>query len=224
MQRFRIGSDVKLFEQISIDDLEDTVSVDKVITLKNGRWFFLGRNAGELSLRLTYKAYVAEEEEVDTTSPVKSTVLNEIGELISKEMEETEVSPAKRQLRDKIVTSVDAQKDDTGFRFTNPMLTIGTTRKPPGVTSGSGLPVDPSGSINEPLKSNSSTNEPEVAPILSNPALEEQEKREGKSWDLQFRQFREDSKYDFPLLWFDCRLSFPTQGEDLQRFIFIFSF
>ncbi|XP_024366825.1 uncharacterized protein [Physcomitrium patens] len=181
------------YSTISIDDLEDTVSVDKVITLKNGRWFFLGRNAGELSLRLTYKAYVAEEEEVDTTSPVKSTVLNEIGELISKEMEETEVSPAKRQLRDKIVTSVDAQKDDTGFRFTNPMLTIGTTRKPPGVTSGSGLPVDPSGSINEPLKSNSSTNEPEVAPILSNPALEEQEKREGKSWDLQFRQFREDS-------------------------------
>ncbi|XP_024366833.1 uncharacterized protein [Physcomitrium patens] len=186
------------YSTISIDDLEDTVSVDKVITLKNGRWFFLGRNAGELSLRLTYKAYVAEEEEVDTTSPVKSTVLNEIGELISKEMEETEVSPAKRQLRDKIVTSVDAQKDDTGFRFTNPMLTIGTTRKPPGVTSGSGLPVDPSGSINEPLKSNSSTNEPEVAPILSNPALEEQEKREGKSWDLQFRQFREDNA---ALLW-----------------------
>uniref|UniRef100_A0A7I4D2M0 C2 domain-containing protein n=1 Tax=Physcomitrium patens TaxID=3218 RepID=A0A7I4D2M0_PHYPA len=86
------------YSTISIDDLEDTVSVDKVITLKNGRWFFLGRNAGELSLRLTYKAYVAEEEEVDTTSPVKSTVLNEIGELISKEMEETEVPQENHQV------------------------------------------------------------------------------------------------------------------------------
>lgn len=68
------------------------VFVDKVIILKNGWWFFFGWNVGEFLFCLIYKVYVVEEEEVDIMSFVKSMVLNEIGEFISKEMEEIEVS------------------------------------------------------------------------------------------------------------------------------------
>lgn len=206
----RPGSDVTSSEQIPLDDLQDTVPVDKVLTLRNDRWFFLGRNDGELSVRLTYKAYVAEEEEDPRVGdrPVTNKVWNEIGNFISKEMEEQEVSPEKRQLRDAIVTSVDAGRGEKGFRFSNPSITqvlpaitkLGAISNKPPAT---GL-VDPHGASKERLNPNlSARSEPEAPVILSNPALEEQEKKEGKSWASRFSRFRQESKCDFP---FPCSL------------------
>jgi hypothetical protein len=195
--RVRPGSYVKLSEQIPLDDLQYTVPVNKVLTLRNDRWFFLGRNAGELLLRLTYKAYVAEEEEEAGVGdrPVTNKVWNEIGNFISKEMEETDVDPGKRQLRDAIVMSVDAQRGDRGFRFSNPLMTQST----PAISKPSPVTIDPvTGLVNPnavtrgPL--NPSSSEPETPAIRSNPALENQEKREGESWALQFGRFRQESK------------------------------
>jgi len=190
--------------QIPIDDLQDTVPVDKVLTLRNDRWFFLGRNAGELMLRLTYKAYVAEEEEEAGVGdrPVTNKVWNEIGNFISKEMEETDVSPEKRQLRDAIVTSVDARRGDSGFRFSNPLISQSTPAvskpSPVAIDPVTGL-VNPNSFIRGPPNPNSS--EHETPEILSNPALENQEKKEGENWALQFDRFRQESKYDSSLCW-----------------------
>ena len=201
-----LDSDMKLSEQIPLDDLQDTVPVDKVLTLRNDRWFFLGRNAGELVIRLTYKAYVAEEEEEPGVGdrPVTNKVWNEIGNFISKEMEEQEISPEKRQLRDAIVMSVDAQRDDKGFRFSNPWM----TQSNPAVTklgavtdelSATGL-VDPSTVLKEPLNPNPSVESgPETPAILSNPVLQEQKKMEGNSQASRFSKFRQESKCDTPI-------------------------
>lgn len=206
MLRVRPGSYAKLSEQIPLDDLQDTVPVDKVLTLRNDRWFFLGRNAGELLLRLTYKAYVAEEEEEAGVGdrPVTNKVWNEIGNFISQEMEETDVSPEKRQLRDAIVMSVDAGRGDEGFRFSNPLMTqsAAAVSKPRPVTIDpvTGL-VNPSTIARGPLNSNSSVpSEPETPTILSNAALENEEKKEEESWALQFDRFRQESKCDSPSL------------------------
>lgn len=204
-----------LSEQIPIDDLQDTVPVDKVLTLRNDRWFFLGRNAGELLVRLTYKAYVAEEEEEAGVGdrPVTNKVWNEIGNFISKEMEETDVSPEKRQLRDAIVMSVDAGSSENGFRFSNPLMTRSTpaSEKPSSGTINpltghvnpstlSSVPpmtsVPPTTSV-PPMTSVppiSSSSEPVVPTIESYPAQEnlkvEEEIRASK-----FDKFRQESKY-----------------------------
>jgi hypothetical protein len=221
---------VESSEQIPLDDLQDTVPVDKVLTLRNDRWFFLGRNAGELILRLTYKAYVAEEEEEPGVGdrPVTNKVWNEIGNFISQEMEEQEVSPEKRQLRDAVVTSIDAQRGDNGFRFSNPLITqitsavskLGAVINEPlatGLVDPSTVPkeppagglVDPSTVSKEPLNPNSSvTSEPETPAILSNPALEEQEKREEKGWASRFSRFRQESKCDSPFPRCSCHFKF----------------
>jgi len=167
-------------------------------------------------LRLTYKAYVAEEEEVAGVGdkPVTNKVWNEIGNFISKEMEETDVSPEKRQLRDAIVMSVDAQRGGNGFRFSNPLMTQST----PAVSKPSPVTIDPVTGLVNPNSvtrgpPNPNSSEPESPAIRSNPALENQEKREGESWALRFDRFRQESKYDSSSLVMVAILSFLAQGE-----------
>ena len=51
------------FFQVDLSSLKDTVPTDKIVKLYGG-WGLLGkRSAGEVLLRLTYKAYVEEDEE-----------------------------------------------------------------------------------------------------------------------------------------------------------------
>ncbi|XVF85635.1 hypothetical protein PTKIN_Ptkin17bG0132200 [Pterospermum kingtungense] len=52
--------------EVDLGTLQDTVPTDKIVTLEGGWGVFRNRSAGEILLRLTYKAYV-EDEEDDTT-------------------------------------------------------------------------------------------------------------------------------------------------------------
>ncbi|OMO72343.1 C2 calcium-dependent membrane targeting [Corchorus olitorius] len=52
--------------QVDLGSLQDTVPTDKIVVLQGGWGLFRKRSAGEILLRLTYKAYV-EDEEDDTT-------------------------------------------------------------------------------------------------------------------------------------------------------------
>lgn len=52
--------------QVDLGPLQDTVPTDKIVVLQGGWGVFRKRSAGEILLRLTYKAYV-EDEEDDTT-------------------------------------------------------------------------------------------------------------------------------------------------------------
>lgn len=52
--------------QVDLGSLKDTVPTDKIVVLQGG-WGFLGkRSCGEILLRLTYKAYVEDEEDDKT--------------------------------------------------------------------------------------------------------------------------------------------------------------
>ncbi|GMI87512.1 hypothetical protein like AT3G19830 [Hibiscus trionum] len=53
--------------EVDLGTLQDTVPTDKVVTLQGGWGLFRKRSRGEILLRLTYKAYV-EDEEDDTTA------------------------------------------------------------------------------------------------------------------------------------------------------------
>ena len=173
-----------------LNDLQDTVPVDKILPLKRSRWFFLGQNAGELVVRLTYKAYVEDEEEASLEDkPLTNKVWNEIGNFISQEMEDSNISPEKRQLRDKIVMSVDAQRGDAGFRFSNPLITE-TAKKVNNntmTTSVNGTNLNPNNVMEEPNNSAS----------VKDPI---QRSRADKSWGSWLKTFREDSTYHLPLL------------------------
>lgn len=50
---------------MELGSLKDTVPTDKIVTLYGGWGLFGKREAGEVLLRLTYKAYVEDEEEED---------------------------------------------------------------------------------------------------------------------------------------------------------------
>ncbi|XP_021292989.1 tricalbin-3 [Herrania umbratica] len=52
--------------EVDLGTLQDTVPTDKIVVLQGGWGVFRNRSAGEILLRLTYKAYV-EDEEDDTT-------------------------------------------------------------------------------------------------------------------------------------------------------------
>ncbi|EFJ10603.1 integral membrane single C2 domain protein [Selaginella moellendorffii] len=52
------------YGEIDLSTLQDTVPVDKIVTLRGG-WGFPKRFAGEIMVRLTYKAYVEDDEEED---------------------------------------------------------------------------------------------------------------------------------------------------------------
>ncbi|GMJ04548.1 hypothetical protein like AT3G19830 [Hibiscus trionum] len=53
--------------EVDLGTLQDTVPTDKIVTLQGGWGVFRNRSRGEVLLRLTYKAYV-EDEEDDTTA------------------------------------------------------------------------------------------------------------------------------------------------------------
>ncbi|KAL4301679.1 hypothetical protein GQ457_10G027980 [Hibiscus cannabinus] len=53
--------------EVDLGTLQDTVPTDKIVTLQGGWGLFRKRSRGEILLRLTYKAYV-EDEEDDTTA------------------------------------------------------------------------------------------------------------------------------------------------------------
>ena len=141
-------------------------------------------------MRLTYKAYVEDEEEASLEDkPLTNKVWNEIGNFISQEMEDSNISPEKRQLRDKIVMSVDAQRGDAGFRFSNPLITE-TAKKVNNntmTTSVNGTNLNPNNVMEEPNNSAS----------VKDPI---QRSRADKSWGSWLKTFREDSTYHLPLL------------------------
>ena len=173
-----------------LNDLQDTVPVDKILPLKRSRWFFLGQNAGELVVRLTYKAYVEDEEEAGLgDKPLTNKVWNEIGNFISQEMEDSNISPEKRQLRDKIVMSVDAQRGDGGFRFSNPLITEAAKKV------NNNTMTTPVNGTN--LNSNNVMEEPNNSASVKDPI---QRSRADKSWGSWLKTFREDSTYHLPLL------------------------
>ncbi|KAG8073019.1 hypothetical protein GUJ93_ZPchr0006g42660 [Zizania palustris] len=49
--------------EVELGSLKDTVPTDKIVTLYGGWGLFRGRSSGEVLLRLTYKAYVEDEED-----------------------------------------------------------------------------------------------------------------------------------------------------------------
>ncbi|KAJ8769841.1 hypothetical protein K2173_008923 [Erythroxylum novogranatense] len=57
--------------EVDLASLQDTVPADRIVVLQGGWGLFRKRSAGELLLRLTYKAYVEDEE--DDRSEMKST-------------------------------------------------------------------------------------------------------------------------------------------------------
>lgn len=54
--------------QVDLVSLEDTVPTDRVVVLRGGWGLFSKRSSGEILLRLTYKAYVEDEEDERTES------------------------------------------------------------------------------------------------------------------------------------------------------------
>nr|CAD1830695.1 unnamed protein product [Ananas comosus var. bracteatus] len=49
--------------EVELGSLKDTVPTDRIVTMQGGWGFFRNKNAGEVLLRLTYKAYVEDEED-----------------------------------------------------------------------------------------------------------------------------------------------------------------
>lgn len=63
--------------QVDLGTLQDTVPTDTVVALTGGWNLFRKRNCGEVLLRLTYKAYVEDEEEEGTKAQVADSVISE---------------------------------------------------------------------------------------------------------------------------------------------------
>lgn len=151
-----------------MDDLQDTVPVDKVLSLQGGLVPFPKRFSGKLLLRLTYKAYVEDEEEIGVGDrPVTNKLWDEIGNFISSEMREREPSSMEQSPRVKTI-SVDAESSDKGFRLTNPLITQ--------TLSGS----NGNGRVNSE-KENLSDPTVKGPTLVENPALQEQQKKEASS-------------------------------------------
>lgn len=149
-------------------------------------WGLFGRRAsGEILVRLTYKAYVEDEEEPGVgDKPLTNRLWNEIGIFISKEMQDHELPPEKRQPNDRVTMSVDAERSEKGFRLSNPLMTesikvTNDNRRRDGDVVSS---------------SSTSTNGPENPALVENPALKEQEAREDKSWGSRIQIFAEESE------------------------------
>ncbi|CAK9198291.1 unnamed protein product [Sphagnum troendelagicum] len=154
--------------EVPLDDLQDTVPVDKVLSLQSGLVPFPKRFSGKLLLRLTYKAYVEDEEEIGVgDSPVTNKLWDEIGNFISSEMREREPSSMEQSPRVKTI-SVDAESSDKGFRLTNPLITQ--------TLSGS----NGNGRVNSE-KENLSDPTVKGPTLVENPALQEQQKKEASS-------------------------------------------
>lgn len=162
--------------QVSLDDLQDTVPVDRVLSLQSGWGPFPKRNSGKILLRLTYKAYVEDEEEIGIGDrPLTNKLWDEIGNFISNEMREGEFNSMERPSSSGKTTSVDAKSSDKGFRLTNPLITQ-TLRK----SSSNGNVRVNSGNENP---SNPTVKGPSM---VENPALQDQQKKE-RSWGMQIQ-------------------------------------
>ncbi len=149
-----------------LDDLQDTVPVDKVLSLQSGLVPFPKRFSGKLLLRLTYKAYVEDEEEIGVGDrPVTNKLWDEIGNFISNEMREREPSSMEQSSRGKTM-SVDAESSDKGFQRTNPLITQTLSERG---SNGNG-------------RVNSEKDPTVKGPTwVENPALREQQKKEASS-------------------------------------------
>eukprot|EP01018_Ginkgo_biloba_P011738 Gb_01150 [translate_table: standard] len=56
----------RFLSQVELGTLQDTVPTDRIVTLQGGWGLFKERFSGEILLRLTYKAYVEDEEDDGT--------------------------------------------------------------------------------------------------------------------------------------------------------------
>ena len=54
---------LRILIQVDLGSLQDTVPTDRIVVLRGGWGFFRNRSSGEILLRLTYKAYVEDEED-----------------------------------------------------------------------------------------------------------------------------------------------------------------
>lgn len=63
--------------EIDLGTLQDTVPTDKIVVLTGGWNLFRKRNCGEILLRLTYKAYVEDEEEEGARAQAAGSVISE---------------------------------------------------------------------------------------------------------------------------------------------------
>jgi len=168
--------------EVSLDDLQDTVPVDRVLPLQSGWGPFPKRNSGKLLLRLTYKAYVEDEEEIGIGDrPLTNKLWDEIGNFISNEMREGEFNSMERPSSSGKTISVDAKSSDKGFRLTNPLITQ-TLRK----SSSNGNVRVNSGNENP---SNPTVKGPSM---VENPVLQDQQKKE-RSWGMQIQTVAKSS-------------------------------
>jgi hypothetical protein len=168
--------------EVPLDDLQDTVPVDKVLSLQSGWGPFPKRNSGKLLLRLTYKAYVEDEEEIGIGDrPLTNKLWDEIGDFISNEMREGEFNSMEQPSSSGKTISVDAESSDKGFRLTNPLITQ-TLRK----SSSNGNVRVNSGNENP---SNPTVKGPSM---VENPALQDQQKKE-RSWGMQIQTVTKSS-------------------------------
>lgn len=65
--------------QVDLGTLQDTVPTDKIILLTGGWNLLRKRNSGELLIRLTYKAYVEDEEEEGAKAQIAGTISEDDG-------------------------------------------------------------------------------------------------------------------------------------------------
>jgi hypothetical protein len=156
--------------EVPLDDLQDTVPVDKVLSLQSGLVPFPKRSSGKLLLRLTYKAYVEDEEEIGVGDrPVTNKLWDEIGNFISNEMREREPSSMEQSPRGKTM-SVDAESSDKGFRLTNPLITQTLSERG---SNGNGRVNSEKENLSDPTVKGPT--------LVENPALQEQQKEEASS-------------------------------------------
>ena len=72
-----------MWVQVDLGSLKDTVPTDKIVALRGGWGLFRKGNAGEILLRLTYKAYVEDEEDekIETVTTVIDVSDDELSDL-----------------------------------------------------------------------------------------------------------------------------------------------
>ncbi|XP_021735376.1 tricalbin-3-like [Chenopodium quinoa] len=63
--------------EVDLSTLQDTVPTDKIVVLTGGWNLFRKRKCGELLLRLTYKAYVEDEEDEGTKAQAASSIISD---------------------------------------------------------------------------------------------------------------------------------------------------
>ncbi|XP_076894998.1 synaptotagmin-2-like [Bidens hawaiensis] len=80
--------------EVDLGSLKDTVPTDKIVALRGGWGLFRKGNAGEILLRLTYKAYVEDEEDEKTDTVTTDTDLSD--DELSYDLEQAAVTYGER--------------------------------------------------------------------------------------------------------------------------------